>query len=95
MVLILNYMFLQMVGIIILMEIPEKGRYQVQLIAKGSIVSILQRRLSVPISRTVFIGDSKQDSSMFDFSGLKIAFNTRHEELIEKCDIFIEERDLV
>ena len=75
-------------------EIPEKGRYQVQLIAKGSIVSILQRRLSVSISRTVSIGDSKQDSSMFDFSGLKIAFNTRHEELIEECDIFIEERDL-
>ena len=31
---------------------------------------------------------------MFDFSGFNIAFNTRHDELIEKSDIFIEERDL-
>ena len=75
-------------------KIPEKGRYQVQLIAKGSIVNILQRRLSVEKIRTVSIGDSKQDSSMFDFSGFNIAFNTRHDELIEKSDIFIEERDL-
>ncbi|MBJ99443.1 MAG: hypothetical protein CMB48_00255 [Euryarchaeota archaeon] len=75
-------------------EIPEKGRYQVQLIAKGSIVNILQRRLSIEKSRTVAIGDSKQDSSMFDFSGFNIAFNTRHEELIQKSDQVIQERDL-
>ena len=75
-------------------EIPTNGRYQVQLIAKGSIVKILQRRLAVDKIKTVSIGDSRQDSSMFDYSGFGIAFNTRHQELIEKSDTFISERDL-
>ena len=75
-------------------QIPDLGRYQVQLIAKGSIVQILQRRLSVSKKQTVSIGDSRQDSSMFDYSGFNIAFNTRHEELIDASDIFIKEKDL-
>ena len=75
-------------------KIPTTGRYQVQLIAKGSIVEILQRRLMVDKVHTVSIGDSRQDSSMFDFSGLGIAFNTRHQELIDDSDIFVSEKDL-
>tara|TARA_B100000287_G_C20613882_1_gene773151 strand:- start:562 stop:1305 length:744 start_codon:yes stop_codon:yes gene_type:complete len=75
-------------------QIPNLGRYQVQLIAKGSIVQILQRRLSVDKKQTVSIGDSRQDKSMFDYSGFNIAFNTRHDELIDASDIFIEEKDL-
>ncbi len=75
-------------------KIPFHGRYQVQLIAKGSIVSILQRRLSIDKKHTVSIGDSKQDKSMFDYSGLKIAFNTKNKELIDSSDIFIGDRDL-
>ena len=75
-------------------EIPPHGRYQVQLIAKGSIVKILQRRLSVKKNQTVSIGDSRQDKSMFDFSGFRIAFNTRHDELIDASDVFVQERDL-
>ena len=75
-------------------KILANGRYQVQLIAKGSIVNILQRRLGIGMNRTVAIGDSKQDTSMFEHSGYKIAFNTRHEELIKNSDITIEKKDL-
>jgi phosphoserine phosphatase len=75
-------------------EILANGRYQVQLIAKGSIVKILQRRLSIGMKKTVAIGDSKQDTSMFEHSGYKIAFNTKSEELIKSSDISIEKKDL-
>jgi len=75
-------------------EILHNGRYQVQLIAKGSIVNILQRRLGHDVKRTVSIGDSKQDKSMFDFSGFNIAFNTNNDDLINFSDVFIKERDL-
>lgn len=75
-------------------EIPLLGRYQVQLVAKGSIVRILQRRYSIDEIHTISIGDSRQDKSMFDYSGLKIAFNTNNEELISSSDISIQEKDL-
>tara|TARA_Y100001980_G_C14556862_1_gene351645 strand:+ start:43199 stop:43948 length:750 start_codon:yes stop_codon:yes gene_type:complete len=75
-------------------NIPSLGRYQVQLIAKGSIVSILQRRYSIDKKYTVSIGDSKQDNSMFDYSGLKIAFNTMNKELINNSDIYVKDKDI-
>ena len=74
---------------------PPVGRYQVQMIAKGALVEILQRRLGIAVDRTTAIGDSRQDASMFSAAGLSIAFNARHGELIAAADVHVLEKDLM
>lgn len=75
--------------------IPICGRYQVQLVAKGAVIGILQRRFGISKAKTVAIGDSRQDASMFSHAGFSIAFNTRHQELIAAADLQITEKNLL
>jgi len=74
--------------------IDDFGRYQVQMNGKGSIVRLLQRRLSIPKERTISIGDSAGDIGMFEQSGLSICFNPLDEKPTRVANITIEERNL-
>ena len=75
-------------------SVPDKGRYQVQMHAKGNIVSMLQRRLAIPRSASAGVGDSAGDIDMFDHSGFSITFNPWDEVPGRHSDIIIEEKDL-
>ena len=74
--------------------IGDFGRYQVQMNGKGTIVQLLQRRLSIPKERTISIGDSAGDISMFEESELSICFNPWDDKPKKFADITIEEKDL-
>jgi phosphoserine phosphatase len=70
------------------------GVLKVMLKSKRSSLEGFQRRFGVPPERTASIGDSFIDVSMFELSGLKIAFNPIDDHVIEKADHVIRERDL-
>lgn len=74
--------------------IDDFGRYQVQMNGKGSIVRLLQRRLSIPRERTISIGDSAGDIGMFKQSELSICFNPLDEKPTKVASITIEEKNL-
>ena len=75
--------------------IDDYGRYQVQMNGKGSIVKMLQRRLDIPKSRTISIGDSAGDIGMFQESELSICFNPWDEKPVQVAKITIRSRNLV
>jgi phosphoserine phosphatase len=76
-------------------SIPDTGRFNVQMHGKGTVVKMLQRRLGIPLERTVSIGDSSGDISMFEQSGFSINFNPWDERPKAHADLVIEEKDLM
>ena len=76
-------------------SIDDYGRYQVQMNGKGSIVTMLQRRLSIPKNRTISIGDSAGDIGMFEQSGLSICFNPWDEKPVEVANVTVRSRNLL
>ncbi|MDP6865101.1 MAG: HAD-IB family phosphatase [Candidatus Poseidoniaceae archaeon] len=74
--------------------IDDYGRYQVQMNGKGTIVQMLQRRLGIPLERTVSIGDSAGDIGMFEQSGLSICFNPWDEQPVAIAGTTIRDKDL-
>ncbi len=75
-------------------QVQMFGRYQVQMNGKGSVVNILQRRLSIPKSRTISIGDSAGDIDMFHQSGFAICFNPYDDRPLQHVDEVIRIKDL-
>jgi HAD superfamily phosphoserine phosphatase-like hydrolase len=75
--------------------IGDYGRYQVQMNGKGSIVQMLQRRLDIPKSRTISIGDSAGDIGMFENSELSICFNPWDEKPVAVAKMTIRSRNLL
>ena len=76
-------------------SIDDYGRYQVQMNGKGSIVTMLQRRLNLPKNRTISIGDSAGDIGMFEQSGLSICFNPWDEKPVEVANVTVRSRNLL
>ena len=76
-------------------KIEDFGRYNVQMNGKGSIVMMLQRRLSIPAERTISIGDSAGDIGMFEQSGLSICFNPWDEKPVAVAKMTIRSRNLL
>lgn len=75
-------------------RIPDTGRYQVQMHAKGAIVKMLQRRLGISKQHTASVGDSAGDIDMFHESGFSITFNPWDERPKEHSTLTIEEKNL-
>ena len=76
-------------------SIDDYGRYQVQMNGKGSIVNMLQRRLGIPVSRTISVGDSAGDIGMFEQSELSICFNPWDEKPVAVAKMTIRSRNLL
>lgn len=70
------------------------GTLQVWLKSKRDALSAFQKEFGIAPERTVSIGDSFIDISMFELSGLKIAFNPIDGYVTEKADHVIRERDI-
>ena len=62
---------------------------------KGSIVKMLQRRLDIPKTRTISIGDSAGDIGMFEESGHSICFNPWDEKPIAVAKETIRSKNLI
>jgi phosphoserine phosphatase len=70
------------------------GTLQVWLKSKRDALIAFQKQFGITPERTVSIGDSFIDVSMFEMSGLKIAFNPIDDYVTEKADHVIRERDI-
>ncbi|MEM0156016.1 MAG: HAD-IB family phosphatase [Thermoplasmataceae archaeon] len=73
--------------------VPD-GKIEVDFKRKDLNVRELRKKYSVPRERTVCIGDSLDDRSMFREAGYSIAFNPRHEDLSGYADTQVKSADL-
>ena len=71
-----------------------KGVLNVWLKSKSDALTKLQSKYGIPPERTVSIGDSFIDTSMFELSALKIAFNPIDDYVTSAADHIIREKDL-
>ncbi|OPY33692.1 MAG: Phosphoserine phosphatase [Methanomassiliicoccales archaeon PtaU1.Bin124] len=70
------------------------GVLNVWLKSKADALTKLQSKFGIIPERTVSIGDSFIDTSMFELSGLKIAFNPIDDYVTSAADHIVRERDL-
>ncbi|MGC9553865.1 MAG: HAD family hydrolase [Thermoplasmatota archaeon] len=61
---------------------------------KGTALRDLATKLGVPKERMAAVGNSRYDISMFEASGLGIAFNPCDQQVVEAADVVIKEKDL-
>lgn len=48
----------------------------------------------IPLEKTAFVGDGKNDMSVFSVVGLSIAFNPEHQEVADAARVTVREEDL-
>jgi phosphoserine phosphatase len=75
-------------------DLTGKGVLNVWLKSKRDALTKFQSRYGVTKERTVSIGDSFIDISMFEMSGLRIAFNPIDDYVTSVADHVVRERDL-
>jgi len=61
---------------------------------KGDALKIVSETEKIPLKKTVFVGDNKNDVDVAKVAGLSIAFNPQCEEIKQSSDIVIEKKDL-
>lgn len=57
-------------------------------------IEIINDHFAVPPELTAFVGDGKNDISVFSVVGLSIAFNPEHDEVAEAADVVVRDDDL-
>lgn len=75
-------------------RLTGEGVLRVELTDKRSALRGFQHRFGVDEQRTVAIGNSFVDVSMFSASGLSIAFNPIDEQVEMSADVVVRSRDL-
>lgn len=70
------------------------GIIGVKLREKGLILAAEQSRWQISKENTVSVGDSYVDISMFEISGISIAFNPQSEDVAERAKYVVYSRDL-
>ena len=75
-------------------HLTGEGVLRVELTNKRQALERFQERYGVPAERTVAIGNSFVDVSMFSTSGLSIAFNPIDETVERSADVVLRSRDL-
>lgn len=75
-------------------HLTGEGVLRVELTNKRRALERFQERYGVPAERTVAIGNSFVDVSMFSSSGLSIAFNPIDETVEKSADVVLRSRDL-
>lgn len=75
--------------------IVPKGNIGVVPNRKDAVLQEIQDRGNIPVERTVSVGDSDFDTSMFKRSGLGISFNSTSPEIIAESDVVIGSKDFL
>ncbi len=57
-------------------------------------IEIINEHFSIPPEDTAFVGDGKNDVSVFSVVGLSVAFNPEDEEVAQAADVVIRNNDL-
>ena len=61
---------------------------------KAQEISKINNHFSVPLEETAFVGDGRNDVSVFLIVDLSIAFNPEHPDVADAADVVIQEEDL-
>ena len=85
----INKLYFDKKGIVSHWEISKYGDAH-----KGTALKIIAKKEKIPLSRTVYIGDHKNDISAAKVAGLSISFNSKSKELDNECDVVIEKKDM-
>ncbi len=75
-------------------RLSGEGILRVKLMDKGDSVSEVAARLDVPQGQVVSVGNSRYDVTMFDRSGMGIAFMPSDDHVRNNADAVVEEKDL-
>lgn len=75
-------------------RLSGEGVFRVRLMDKGSTVSEAARALGVRKEDVVSVGNSRYDVSMFERSGLGIAFCPEDDHVRERADVVVDSKDL-
>ncbi|MFW9962173.1 MAG: HAD family hydrolase [Candidatus Sifarchaeia archaeon] len=62
--------------------------------AKSEVISQISSHFSIPLEKTAFVGDGRNDMSVFEVVGLSIAFNPEDLEVADAADVVIRKDDL-
>lgn len=57
-------------------------------------IKTINEHFAVPLEQTAFVGDGKNDISVFSVVGLSIAYNPEHDEVAEAADFTVRDNDL-
>jgi phosphoserine phosphatase len=57
-------------------------------------IKMINDHFKIPLSQTAFVGDGKNDISVFSVVGLSIAYNPEHDEVAEAADFTVRDNDL-
>lgn len=74
--------------------LTEKVKCKVKLLEKDKNLKDLSKKLKIPLSAFIAIGDTWFDLSMLQVAGLSIAFNPKDEKIRKKATIVIENKNL-
>lgn len=61
---------------------------------KAQEIGKINDHFGVPLENTAFIGDGRNDVSVFSIVGLSIAYNPEHPDVADAADVVIRESDL-
>ncbi|MBN2228867.1 MAG: HAD family phosphatase [Candidatus Thorarchaeota archaeon] len=61
---------------------------------KAEHIGKITDHFGVTLKQTAFIGDGRNDISVFSVVGLSIAFNPEHQEVAEAANVVVREKDL-
>jgi len=75
-------------------RLTGEGVLNVRLAEKGEKVRMVADLLDIGREEVVSVGNSRFDTPMFDASGIGIAFCPADDEVREKADVVVEEKDL-
>lgn len=75
-------------------RLSGEGILRVKLMDKGDSVFEVAARLDVPQEQVVSVGNSRYDVTMFDKSGMGIAFMPSDDHVRDNADAVVEEKDL-
>lgn len=61
---------------------------------KADVVRQLNKHFKIPLENTAFVGDGRNDMSVFEVVGLSIAFNPEDQDVADAANIVVRDDDL-
>jgi phosphoserine phosphatase len=61
---------------------------------KSEVIHQINDHFGIPLEKTAFIGDGRNDMSVFNIVGLSIAYNPEDQEVADAADVVIKSDDL-
>ena len=61
---------------------------------KADVVHQINKHFEIPLEKTAFVGDGRNDMSVFEVVGLSIAYNPEDQDVADTADIVIRGDDL-